>query len=167
MKNGLNSRSVRLSLLLVILPLVLTGAFWDTPKLMNDDPPFVDLEGSIGTSIGNAEKAYKEVSALHSADQSQKNETSQNAQVSNPANVTAPSSSGKSDITIEVSGEMVKLGNDYYGNPDIFKNNVVEKGTLNGKKVKLTDDWAEAGTYKRVRSILDSAGIGYYEVSVD
>ena len=58
MKNGLNKKILIIASLLIMLFLT---AFlpWNMPKLINADKPFINLSGSIGESIGNANEAYE------------------------------------------------------------------------------------------------------------
>ena len=58
MKNGWNKKIIIISGL--IMALFLTAFWsWNMPNLINADKPFIDLSGSVGDSIGNAEKAYE------------------------------------------------------------------------------------------------------------
>ena len=59
MKNGSNKKIL---IILGILMLVIFSGysiFETIPKLINSDKPFIDLSGSIGDSIGSANKAYE------------------------------------------------------------------------------------------------------------
>lgn len=60
MKHGFNNKRVRIAFFIIAVSILLCGYIFKRPELINADKPFIELSGSIGESIGNAQKAYAE-----------------------------------------------------------------------------------------------------------
>ena len=164
MKNGSNKKILIIAGLVMVLFLTAFWS-WNMPKLINADRPFIDLSGSIGESIGNANEAY-EKSVLTPAP------------TDAPLPTTTPVPTDIPDITDPDTPEVriVVGSNDYSGSGETVYVDGVEinspdmllsKSASGEVEVILTDDYAEAGTMAKIKGVLEEYGINYRFESVE
>ena len=164
MKNGWNKKIIIISGLVMVLFLT---AFlpWNMPNLINADKPFIDLSGSIGESIGNANKAYEKAVLTPAPDD-------------DPVPTVTPIPDDITDITDPDNQELkIVIGDeDYSGSGEaVYINgerlNVNDSFTIQGDmdelKVILIDNYAESGTLGRLKKALEDSGIDYSISYVD
>ena len=166
MKNGWNKKIIIISGLVMVLFLT---AFlpWNMPNLINADKPFIDLSGSIGESIGNANKAYEKskLESIPDDDPTPTTTPSPNdiTDISDPNNQMVWIVAGDSDIS--GSGESVAIeGESRYVISDLFENgldSVIQQFDLTGRKVILVDNYAETKTMNKIKHVLEKYGIEY------
>ena len=176
MKNGWNKKI--LIVFCVMALTFLTGfAIWETvPKLINANKPFVELKGSIGLSIGNAQKAYEKAQLTPVP-------TEALVPTTTPAPTEMPeiNEPDSSEVWIRIgdedyagSGETVTL---VYGQGDVtYHRNItssddfehfLKDGTFDSFKLVLFDDYAEREAYWKIKGVLDKLGYEYTTKSVD
>ena len=166
MKNGSNKKLVLLVCMLKFL--LLTGyGFWEKiPNLINANKPFIDLAGSVGESIGNANAAYEKATTITQSPDPE-------------VTVTPMPSNSLSEIEnrLEKAEEIrIVIGAEYLSGPgeSILVNendigDVANFGTLfrssvfEGKTIILFDNYAETKTYREVKRILSESGKEFRE----
>lgn len=135
----MNFKNKRKNILLfcVLFVFVLLGDVIYSPKLINADKPFIDLSGSVGTSVGNAQTAFAIANPTPTAD--------------------TPDIESNYDYTIRISGEAVYLNSSLYSLSAL--NDDITGGKFRGKDILLLDDFAEVNTYKEILSALSNNNI--------
>lgn len=132
---------------LALCLLLLTGFSFYKPVLINASEPFIDLSGSVGTSIGNAKEAF---------------------QMENQSGTTKPGNSGeeKTQIEIIVCDETFLVDGvecPYFSRVNEY---ICREENENCKFI-LVDDYAEAEAYKKVLRSLREADRLFTESCVD
>lgn len=146
MKSGSSNRKRKYILEFCLVSFVLlTGYAFYKPKLINAKKPFIELSGSIGTSIGNAEKAY--------------DYEHPKVEPAKPT-PTPVKPEVKTQVEIIVSGEAIAVDNRKVNSIDEFES-VIRSKDFDELSFILVDDYAEAKTYKTVVKVLDDAGKKY------
>ncbi len=149
MKHGFNNKRVRIAFFIIAMSILLCGYIFKRPELINADKPFIELSGSIGESIGNAQKAYANA---------------------HPEPIEKPTEESKPQSTvpkIETKPEQV--------NPNIAEviwvqeekiyidqktlsieefEDLVRSGRYEGKEVVLREDFADSATFHKILSLL-------------
>lgn len=128
---------------------LLTGFSFYKPVLINASEPFIDLSGSVGTSIGNAKEAFQ---------------LENQSGTSKPGN--KPSGEEKTQIEIIVCDETFLVDGvecPYFSRVNEY---ICRKENENCKFV-LVDDYAEAEAYKKVLRSLREANRLFTESCVD
>ena len=153
MKNGLNNKKTIILSALVIIMLALTGGIFYTPELKNADKPFIELSGSIGTAIGNANDAY--------ADEHKQPDPPQEDGEETPSS-TEPQKEEQSDSKIEivVTGEEIKIGMKSVDDFSEF-DTVIRGEAFDGKEFEIVDDFGEFKTTRRIIKLFDKLGKNY------
>ena len=150
MKSGSSNRKRKYILEFCLVSFVLlTGYAFYKPELINANKPFIELSGSIGTSIGNAEKAYDY--------EHPKVEPAPTPVKPTPTPVKPEV---KTQVEIIVSGEAIAVDNRKVNSIDEFES-VIRSKDFDELSFILVDDYAEAKTYKTVVKVLDDAGKKY------
>ena len=132
---------------LALCLLLLTGFSFYKPVLINASEPFIDLSGSVGTSIGNAKEAF---------------------QMENQSGATKPGNFGeeKTQIEIIVCDETFLVDGvecPYFSRVNEY---ICREENKNCKFI-LVDDYAEAEAYKKVLRSLREADRLFTESCVD
>ena len=167
MKNGSNKKKI--IFMAVLMFLVITAFLpWNMPKLINADKPFIDLSGSIGDSIGNANTAYEKSLVTPIPTE---------GPVVSPEptpEITPSPIVGNDDKEFEIivgdenfagAGEtIVILGTDG-AEMKVYSVTAFET-MINGEAFKdktfiITDNYAENETFRAVKSIIDESGLTY------
>ena len=172
MKNGLNKKILIIASLLIMLFLT---AFlpWNMPKLINADKPFINLSGSIGESIGNANEAYEKAVLTPAPDDA--------VPTISPAPTDIPEIQDpeSNEIMIIVGDEdFAGLGEAVYikgagieplkisaDSLDTLKDTLQNKGS-EGYKIILVDNYAETKVYRALKNMLEDFGINYETESI-
>ncbi|MCR5738241.1 MAG: hypothetical protein K6G43_00315 [Lachnospiraceae bacterium] len=135
-----NKRKILIFICIVSTLIILGDAFF-SPKLINADKPFIELSGSVGDSIGNAQSAFA---------------------IANPVPLTVTSEVlTHYDYIIEVTLETITLNGNAYSLNDLESD--IKSGEFRGKTVLLIDNYAETVTYKSVLGVLKTNNIDYKE----
>ncbi len=164
MKPGSAIKYRRTSLLLVIACFALCGfGLWGYKAILkNAKGPFVELSGSVGVAIGNAQT--QEMNEEQAQIIQTPKPTPKPTPIPKPTPLPKPSekeSDKKSNIVeIEISGDIIKKN----GTPCRLSD--IELLTRNasksfGKEIIIVDDWADYTVYRKVMSMLDEAGLNY------
>ena len=172
MKNGLNKKILIIASLLIMLFLT---AFlpWNMPKLINADKPFINLSGSIGESIGNANEAYEKAVLTPAPDDTVPTITPA------PTDIPEIQDPEGNEIMIIVGDEdFAGLGEAVYikgagieplkisaGSLDTLKDTLQNKGS-EGYKIILVDNYAETKVYRALKNMLEDFGINYETESI-
>lgn len=172
MKNGLNKKILIIASLLIMLFLT---AFlpWNMPKLINADKPFINLSGSIGESIGNANEAYEKAVLTPTPDDTVPTITPA------PTDIPEIQDPEGNDIMIIVGDEdFAGLGEAVYikgagieplkisaDSLDTLKDTLQNKGS-EGYKIILVDNYAETKVYRALKNMLEDFGINYETESI-
>lgn len=167
MKNGLNKKILIMASLLIMLFLT---AFlpWNMPKLINADKPFINLSGSIGESIGNANEAYEKAVLTPVPDDMVPTITPA------PTDIPEIQDPESNEIMIIVGDEdFAGLGEAVYikgagieplkisaDSLDTLKDTLQNKGS-EGYKIILVDNYAETKVYRALKNMLEDFGINY------
>ena len=172
MKNGLNKKILIIASLLIMLFLT---AFlpWNMPKLINADKPFINLSGSIGESIGNANEAYEKAVLTPAPDDTVPTIT--------PAPTDIPEiqdPEGNETMIIVGDEDFAGLGEAVYikgagieplkisaDSLDTLKDTLQNKGS-EGYKIILVDNYAETKVYRALKNMLEDFGINYETESI-
>lgn len=133
--------------ILALSLLLLAGFSFYKPVLINASEPFIDLSGSVGTSIGNAKEAF---------------------QMENQSGTTKPGNFGeeKTQIEIIVCDETFLVDGvecPYFSRVNEY---ICREENENCKFI-LVDDYAEAEAYKKVLRSLREADRLFTESCVD
>ena len=137
----MRNKKKTLILLCIVSTLIILGDVFYTPKLINADKPFIELSGSVGDSIGNAQSAFA---------------------IANPTTSTSTSDLlVHYDYTIEVELEEITLNGNAYSLNDLERD--IKDGKYKGKTVLLFDNYAETITYKSVKGVLKHNDIPFDE----
>jgi len=168
MKNGSNKKKLIVAGCIMFL---LLAAFWgpNMPHLINADKPFIDLSGSIGESIGNANTAYEKAVLTP-------------APTDAPEITTTPAPTDVPDVTdVEGSKIRISVGDDEYtgsgetvyikgmmtdsvevkvSSVDSLKE-MLSTGRFDDVEIILVDNYAETKTFKNVKLALDEFGKTY------
>jgi len=154
MKHGWrNSKKNRILALSFVLFVLLTGFAFYKPKLINANKPFIELSGSIGTSIGNAQKAYD-------YEYPKEDPVKPTTTITNNTTPTPEKVETKTQIDIVVSCELVFVDNNMC-NDMVEAESVIRKKEFETLSFVLIDDYAESKTYKKVEKILVDSGKKY------
>ncbi len=147
----------------------LCGLDWFLYKaeLKNSNDPFIELSGSIGNSIGNAQSREQQELNVNAT------QTPAQGPIKPPSNSSNNNKSNVVRITIE--GEKILIGNDERNLSDIKLmtmdvGSATRKGggtQLDGKRIILVDDWADYTVYMKVKTIFANAGIDCKEENKD
>lgn len=172
MKNGLNKKILIIASLLIMLFLT---AFlpWNMPKLINADKPFINLSGSIGESIGNANEAYEKAVLTPTPDDTVPTITPA------PTDIPEIQDPEGNEIMIIVGDEdFAGLGEAVYikgagieplkisaDSLDTLKDTLQNKGS-EGYKIILVDNYAETKVYRALKNMLEDFGINYETESI-
>jgi hypothetical protein len=172
MKNGLNKKILIIASLLIMLFLT---AFlpWNMPKLINADKPFINLSGSIGESIGNANEAYEKAVLTPAPDDTVPTITPA------PTDIPEIQDPEGNEIMIIVGDEdFAGLGEAVYikgagieplkisaDSLDTLKDTLQNKGS-EGYKIILVDNYAETKVYRALKNMLEDFGINYETESI-
>ena len=172
MKNGLNKKILIIASLLIMLFLT---AFlpWNMPKLINADKPFINLSGSIGESIGNANEAYEKAVLTPAPDDTVPTITPA------PTDIPEIQDPEINEIMIIVGDEdFAGLGEAVYikgagieplkisaDSLDSLKDTLQNKGS-EGYKIILVDNYAETKVYRVLKNMLEDFGINYETESI-
>ena len=172
MKNGLNKKILIIASLLIMLFLT---AFlpWNMPKLINADKPFINLSGSIGESIGNANEAYEKAVLTPAPDDTVPTITPA------PTDIPEIQDPESNEIMIIVGDEdFAGLGEAVYikgagieplkisaDSLDTLKDTLQNKGS-EGYKIILVDNYAETKVYRALKNMLEDFGINYETESI-
>ena len=172
MKNGLNKKILIIASLLIMLFLT---AFlpWNMPKLINADKPFINLSGSIGESIGNANEAYEKAVLTPAPDDTVPTITPA------PTDISEIQDPESNEIMIIVGDEdFAGLGEAVYikgagieplkisaDSLDTLKDTLQNKGS-EGYKIILVDNYAETKVYRALKNMLEDFGINYETESI-
>ena len=172
MKNGLNKKILIIASLLIMLFLT---AFlpWNMPKLINADKPFINLSGSIGESIGNANEAYEKAVLTPVPDDTVPTITPA------PTDIPEIQDPEGNEIMIIVGDEdFAGLGEAVYikgagieplkisaDSLDTLKDSLQNKGS-EGYKIILVDNYAETKVYRALKNMLEDFGINYETESI-
>ena len=172
MKNGLNKKILIIASLLIILFLT---AFlpWNMPKLINADKPFINLSGSIGESIGNANEAYEKAVLTPAPDDTVPTITPA------PTDIPEIQDPEGNEIMIIVGDEdFAGLGEAVYikgagieplkisaDSLDTLKDTLQNKES-EGYKIILVDNYAETKVYRALKNMLEDFGINYETESI-
>ena len=172
MKNGLNKKILIIASLLIMLFLT---AFlpWNMPKLINADKPFINLSGSIGESIGNANEAYEKAVLTPVPDDTVPTITPA------PTDIPEIQDPESNEIMIIVGDEdFAGLGEAVYikgagieplkisaDSLDTLKDSLQNKGS-EGYKIILVDNYAETKVYRALKNMLEDFGINYETESI-
>ena len=172
MKNGLNKKILIIACLLIMLFLT---AFlpWNMPKLINADKPFINLSGSIGESIGNANEAYEKAVLTPVPDDTVPTITPA------PTDIPEIQDPESNEIMIIVGDEdFAGLGEAVYikgagieplkisaDSLDTLKDTLQNKGS-EGYKIILVDNYAETKVYRALKNMLEDFGINYETESI-
>jgi hypothetical protein len=172
MKNGLNKKILIIASLLIMLFLT---AFlpWNMPKLINADKPFINLSGSIGESIGNANEAYEKAVLTPVPDDMVPTITPA------PTDIPEIQDPESNEIMIIVGDEdFAGLGEAVYikgagieplkisaDSLDTLKDTLQNKGS-EGYKIILVDNYAETKVYRALKNMLEDFGINYETESI-
>ena len=147
-----NKKTIILSALIINL-IVLTGGIFYIPELKNADKPFIELSGSIGTAIGNANDAYAEEHTQPEAPQEDEDETPDS---------TEPQQEEQLDnkVEITVTGEEIKIGMEPVDDFSEFET-VIRGEVFDGKEIEIVDDFGEFKTTRRIIKLFDKLGKTY------
>jgi hypothetical protein len=172
MKNGLNKKILIIASLLIMLFLT---AFlpWNMPKLIDADKPFINLSGSIGESIGNANEAYEKAVLTPAPDDTVPTITPA------PTDIPEIQDPESNEIMIIVGDEdFAGLGEAVYikgagieplkisaDSLDTLKDTLQNKGS-EGYKIILVDNYAETKVYRALKNMLEDFGINYETESI-
>ena len=172
MKNGLNKKILIIASLLIMLFLT---AFlpWNMPKLINADKPFINLSGSIGESIGNANEAYEKAVLTPAPYDTVPTITPA------PTDIPEIQDPEGNEIMIIVGDEdFAGLGEAVYikgagieplkisaDSLDTLKDTLQNKGS-EGYKIILVDNYAETKIYRALKNMLEDFGINYETESI-
>jgi len=167
MKNGSNKKGIIFCLIGMFL--ILTAFWsWNMPHLINADKPFIDLSGSIGESIGNANAAY-EKAILTPAPTSQPEVTV----TPEPTEIPDINVTGDSVVRIVIgenavsgSGEIIYIGDTKVSSPDEMLR-VISGEEFEGKNFVLVDNYAETVIYREVKKALENSGIDFSSEKVE
>ena len=157
MKNGLKNNKNIIIFVVVLSSFVLLGFGTSKIVLRNADAPFIDLTGSIGNSIGNAEEASSTPGAA-SVDESP-NETQVTPTISNDYRVVVAEKTVTVYNVTNGSERMIRAYRE--GDLSDFERDIIN-GFLKEKNIVLVDDYAEYQTYIEVVNILDKHFPGNY-----
>jgi len=166
MKNGSNKKILIYICLFAFL--FITGyAFWErVPKLINADKPFIDLSGSIGESVGNAQTAY-EKAVLTPAPTGEPQLTPG----PEPTDIPGPDNPEENELRIMIGdvdpsgpGESISIEGIKLNSPEELKSRIMSEEYA-GKSYILMDYYAESSTLKDIKGFLDGSGIAYRVVT--
>ena len=169
MKNGSNKKVLITAC--ILMTIVFTAFWpWNMPSLINADKPFVDLSGSIGESVGNANAAYRKATELNSP-------TDVPGITVTPVPTESPTDivvrPDETEIRIVIgsenmagSGELILINNvDVGGEENLEK--LVNGEEYAGKTFVLVDNYAETKTYRAARSVIMDSGRDFREEQTD
>lgn len=142
----------------------MTGyGFWERiPKLINADKPFIDLSGSIGESIGNAQTAY-EMAILTPAPTGEPQPTLGPEPTDIPGLDNPEADELRivvGDVDLSGSGEVISIEGVKLKDSEEFKR-LILSDEYEGKSYILIDFYAESSTYRNIKGFLDESGITY------
>ena len=155
MRKGL-TKNKKIKLILVCLLIVFTcaGYIFYVPKLINADKPFIDLSGSVGDAIGNAESVS--VSGNRDSDKVPK----PTAAVT-PTPIPRDRTDSKESVTIRVSDMTITVNGIRVDSFEDFAVRITGQAFA-GKSFELIDDYAELKTFRKAIRILDEYDRSYY-----
>ena len=161
MKNGSNKKKCIIAglLMFIFLP-----AFWswNMPNLINADKPFIDLSGSIGESIGNAQTAYEK--AVLTPAPTGEPELTPGPEPTDIPGLDDPEADELriviGDVELSGPGESITIEGVKVKGPEELKN-LIMSGDYAGKSYILIDYYAESSTYRYIKGFLDESGITY------
>ncbi len=158
-QSGLSSRKKIVTVVCVISFLCLQGSVFYKPVLKNSNLPFIELSGSVGKSIGNANQAY---TVANSKTNSNTNPTpTPKAQPTKPVETEKKMNKKPVDeVEVTVCDEEIKVGVFSYTDINVFVD-AVRDGKFEGKRVMLYDDYAEAKTFIAIIKVFEEMDIRY------
>ena len=171
MKNGSNKRLIILfiCILMFLFPTGYANDWfgWDPiPNLINADKPFIDLAGSVGESIGNANAAYEKATTVTPFPEPDVTVTPM------PSNALSEienklEKAEKIDIVIGAEylsgpGESILVNGIDIDDVDNFEK-LLKSPVFEGKVIILLDNYAETKTYREVKRILKESGKEFRE----
>lgn len=174
MKNGSNKK-ILICICLVIAILATGYAPWErVPNLINANKPFVDLSGSIGESIGNANKAYEKAMLTPAPD-----DTVIPTITPVPTDIPELQDPEGNEIMIIVGDEdFAGSGEGVYikgagmetlmfsaDSLDTLKDTLQNKDS-EGYKIILVDNYAETKAYRILKRMLEDYGISFETESI-
>lgn len=150
------------------------GPFERIPNLINANKPFIDLSGSIGESIGNANEAYEKAVLTPAPDDTVPTVTPV------PTDIPEIKDPEGNEIMIVVgdedfagSGEAVYIkgaGSDPVkfsaDSMESIKDILQNKGS-EGYKIILVDNFAETKVYRNLKTLFADHGIDYETESIN
>ncbi|MBQ7636963.1 MAG: hypothetical protein IJS80_06610 [Lachnospiraceae bacterium] len=162
MKNG--SKNKNRIIPVTVLAFLVLGGFAGlifTPVLKNADKPFIDLSGSVGEAIGNAQSAY--IAANPTVTPRPKATATPTPR---PTSVPTPTPTPViKDVEIVVADEEVNSedfkSTDAAGITVEFTAKKIQDIKAEGRKVILVDDYAESKTFKKLLKLLNDSGLDY------
>ena len=169
MKSGSNKKKI---LITAVLMFLLFAAYlpWNMPSLINADKPFIDLSGSIGDSIGNANTAY-EKGLVTPVPTDTPGITPEPTPEITPTDIPVI---GPEDKEFEIivgaedysgDGESIVImgagGAEMKAYSITSFETMINGEAFSGKSFVLVDNYAENQTYRDVMSILDGSGKEY------
>lgn len=161
MKPGLRkNRKLKLVLASILVMLTCAGYIFYTPKLINADDPFIDLSGSVGTAIGNAESAVE--AGVHNDEQvARPTETPPQ-----PTPVPYHREDSKESVTVRISDNVITINGIKAMDFDDFTLRITG-AAFAGKQIELIDDYAELKTFRRAVRILGEYELPYFVTAED
>lgn len=152
MKRGSNSK-YKIIIACLISSLLLSGYVIYKPVLKNANKPFIDLSGSIGDALGNAQEAYKV--AHPTPDPKPKEEVK-------PTVTPKPTPPVVTQYDIVVEDENIQINGKNYTikGIDAFDREI-RSSEYDGKTFTVVDDFAESITLREVMDVLEKANKKY------
>ena len=160
MKRGSNKTII---IICVLCFLFLTGyGFWETiPKLINANKPFIDLAGSVGESIGNANSAYEKAQLTPIPDDPlNPSVTPEPTKIPDDEKNNGEIKVVIGDTFLSGSGEKITVNSEVLESIDRLYEFLINP-ELEGKKVLLIDHYAETNAYKAAEECIKRTGKQY------
>lgn len=159
MKNGLNKRKIKIAAVCMLVVLVCGGYILYKPKLINADRPFIDLAGTVGKSIGDAQKAYSVDTATPTLAPNPTDAAKPTpVPTMEPIKPVLPTPIPENQVVISIADKDIKVNNSVCVSLADRLSWMVKDDT----QVVLVDDYAELKTYRNALRILKELGITDY-----
>lgn len=157
MRPGLKNKKT-IFITATLLLILCAGYVFYKPKLINAKLPFIDLAGSIGKAIGDAEKAGI---AGENIDKPEPTATPTPKLTPTPLPTVVPADPYKDKVEIRVLDTIVKINGNIIAAERL--ENEISALAHDNRAVELVDEYAELKTYRRILKLLRSNAVSFTE----
>lgn len=164
MKNGWkNNKRIKLAVFCVLAAALFAGYIFYKPKLINAPKPFIELSGTVGTAVGNAQYVKDHPSPTPAGNDSL-TPTPTPVPTLNPTPTITPTPVPDNKVTIRVEDTSIYIDKVLCTDVDDAGRRLKNRLT-DASVITLVDDYAELKTYRSVMKLLKSLGISNYSKS--